>query len=557
METNCTSEMTMLVTVSSSIQPVPIHHHLPPPPTLPKPGKDNLRLQRLLKKAAKKNAALALEQTKSFRSSLSPVKEASSDLEHEESLPSAEPPETAAPSSATSISHLSATSISHLSATSISHLSATSISHRVPSPSQRDKPPTLKVTEQRCMAQHFQLTASPPVSLLHRMGVPETPQEPAGMDTALSSLAETSIFVFPQPPPPPPSTPSKERAPGVTYVTKVHTYFHSVKPARARTPIANQPQATSSHEDKRPSPSAGTSSWEFSPGQVLTPLNDIKTPPLEPPPLLSAPKEPKFAPTEESLRPPSPKPSTPPNKSTTNGSDPEPPGSERAPELPKQDNNIPKPPNPSAPWRKKHPGRATPAQADSMQPTSRATKEEGVIQPHLTPNLPNTSPLPIAEPSGKAARGPGGGSAGGWHRLRKHLMVQPEAPNFPTLDELGEEEESKEKASPQASPSQACILFKSKATRMWDAILYQMATNKERKQQAEEKKLQKDANCFLPRRLPILLHKPRFDARKLKELAAKPMTKITTVFEVGRLKPKPREEHSTSFNRTASGWSNN
>ncbi|KFO96732.1 Uncharacterized protein C11orf89, partial [Calypte anna] len=255
---------------------------------------------------------------------------------------------------------------------------------------------------------------------------------------------------------------------------------------------------------------------------------------------------------------PSPKPSTPPsahtNKSTTNGSDTEPPGSDRAPELPKQDNNIPKPPNPSAPWRKKHRGRATPAQADSMQPTSRATKEEGVIQPHLTPNLPNTSPLPIAEPSGKAARGPGGGNAGGWHRLRKHLMVQPEAPNFPTLDELGQEKESKEKDSPQASPSQACILFKSKATRMWDAILYQMATNKERKQQAEEKKLQKDANCFLPRRLPILLHKPRFDARKLKELAAKPMTKITTVFEVGRLKPKPPEEHSTSFNRTASGW---
>ncbi|KAM9373068.1 proline-rich protein 33 isoform 2-T2 [Phaethornis superciliosus] len=531
--------MTMLVTVSSSIQPAPIHHHLPPPPTLPKPGKDNLKLQRLLKKAAKKNAALALEQTKSFRSSLSPVKEASSDLEHEESLPPAEPPETAAPSSASLPIHLS----------------ATSSSHRVPSPFQRGKSSTLEVTEQRCISQHLQLPASPAMPVLHRMGPPETPQQPASMDTALSSPGDTSIFVFPQPPPP--STPSKERAPGVTYVTKVHAYFHSVKPPRARTPISNQTQATISHEDKRPSPSAGTSYWELSPGKILTPLNDIKAPPLEPP-LLSAPQEPKFAPTEESIRPPSPKPSTSSSKSTTNGSDTEIPGSKRAPELPKQDDNILKPSNPSAPWRQKRPGRARPAQAGGMQPIFRDTKEERVIQPHLTPNLPTTSPLPLAEPSVKAARGPGS-SAGGWHRLRKHLMVQPEAPNFPkpNLDELGQEEESKEKDSPLASPSQDCMLLKSKATRMWDAILYQMATNKERKQQAEEKKLQKAENCFLPRRLPILLHKPRFDARKLKELAAKPMTKITTVFEVGRFKPKPPEEQSTSFNRTASGWSNN
>lgn len=137
-------------------------------------------------------------------------------------------------------------------------------------------------------------------------------------------------------------------------------------------------------------------------------------------------------------------------------------------------------------------------------------------------------------------------------------MVQPEAPNFPEPEpeKLGQEEESKEDSS-QAIISQDHRLFKSRATRMWDAILYQMTVNKERKQQTEEKKLQKEESCFLPRRLPILLHKPRFDARKLKELAAKPMTKITTVFEVGRFRPKAAEEHTKSFNRTASGWSVN
>lgn len=92
---------------------------------------------------------------------------------------------------------------------------------------------------------------------------------------------------------------------------------------------------------------------------------------------------------------------------------------------------------------------------------------------------------------------------------------------------------------------------------MWDAILYQMTVNKERKQQAEEKKLRKEESLFLPRRLPILLHKPRFDARKLKELATKPMTKITSAFEVSRFRPKAAEEHTKSFNRTASGWSVN
>uniref|UniRef100_A0A3Q4HZI1 Uncharacterized protein n=1 Tax=Neolamprologus brichardi TaxID=32507 RepID=A0A3Q4HZI1_NEOBR len=54
-----------------------------PPPLLPKPGKDNVRLQKLLKRTAKKKAsAQASQSTAPFRSSLSPVNEASPDLEH-------------------------------------------------------------------------------------------------------------------------------------------------------------------------------------------------------------------------------------------------------------------------------------------------------------------------------------------------------------------------------------------------------------------------------------------------------------------------------------------
>ncbi|KFV12735.1 Uncharacterized protein C11orf89, partial [Tauraco erythrolophus] len=298
-------------------------------------------------------------------------------------------------------------------------------------------------------------------------------------------------------------------------------------------------------------------------------LDDSKAmaPTLESP-LLSAaeaepPKEPKPAPSEESIEAPSPKANTSDihaNKTTTQRSDMETSGSERAPELPKQDRDILKPSTPSTPWRQAHPETATPAQADSTGATSTDTKAEHVIQPHLTPSLPNTSPPLKAEPalpSVEAARPPGA-SAGGWHRLKKHLMVQPEESNFPEPEpeKLGQKEGSKEDSS-RAVISQDHRLFKSRATRMWDAILYQMTVNKERKQQAEEKKLRKEESFFPPRRLPIFLYKPRFDARKLKELAAKPMTKITTMFEVGRFRPKVAEEHSKSFNRTASGWSAN
>ncbi|KAK1891025.1 Transcription elongation factor SPT4 [Dissostichus eleginoides] len=52
-----------------------------PPPLMPKPGKDNARLQKLKKKRAKKKNSLSHTPIP-FRSCLSPVNEASTDLEH-------------------------------------------------------------------------------------------------------------------------------------------------------------------------------------------------------------------------------------------------------------------------------------------------------------------------------------------------------------------------------------------------------------------------------------------------------------------------------------------
>ncbi|XP_035498234.1 flocculation protein FLO11 isoform X2 [Scophthalmus maximus] len=66
-----------------------------PPTLLPKPGKDNVRLQKLLKRTAKKNvSAQAAQSAAPFRSSLSPVNEASPDLEHSDHSTPPRTPET-------------------------------------------------------------------------------------------------------------------------------------------------------------------------------------------------------------------------------------------------------------------------------------------------------------------------------------------------------------------------------------------------------------------------------------------------------------------------------
>ncbi|XP_043084294.1 pollen-specific leucine-rich repeat extensin-like protein 2 [Puntigrus tetrazona] len=66
-----------------------------PPPLFPKPGKENVRLQKLLKKTAKKKAAAQASQPSvPFRSSLSPVNEASPDLEHSDHSTPPKTPET-------------------------------------------------------------------------------------------------------------------------------------------------------------------------------------------------------------------------------------------------------------------------------------------------------------------------------------------------------------------------------------------------------------------------------------------------------------------------------
>uniref|UniRef100_A0A3Q3X1E3 Proline rich 33 n=1 Tax=Mola mola TaxID=94237 RepID=A0A3Q3X1E3_MOLML len=66
-----------------------------PPPLLPKPRKDNVKLQKLLKRSARKKASAQVSQSAiHFRTSLSPVNEASPDLEHSDHSTPPKTPET-------------------------------------------------------------------------------------------------------------------------------------------------------------------------------------------------------------------------------------------------------------------------------------------------------------------------------------------------------------------------------------------------------------------------------------------------------------------------------
>uniref|UniRef100_A0A3Q1K2N3 Uncharacterized protein n=1 Tax=Anabas testudineus TaxID=64144 RepID=A0A3Q1K2N3_ANATE len=170
------------------------------------------------------------------------------------------------------------------------------------------------------------------------------------------------------------------------------------------------------------------------------------------------------------------------------------------------------------------------------------------------------SPLSVEPKAGQKPKGLKG-KLSGWTRLKKHMVVEPEEPTFP-------EPKTKCPLSPDKCANQEMVMNKEapKALKMWDALLFQMFSTKERimhqinasKKDADQKKASKDNQAEVPsfvNRLPILLYSPRFDARKLKEAAEKPLTKIAAVFERGLMKRKTQEDDRKDFNRIARGFS--
>ncbi|KAM4617315.1 proline-rich protein 33 isoform 1-T2 [Discoglossus pictus] len=167
-----------------------------------------------------------------------------------------------------------------------------------------------------------------------------------------------------------------------------------------------------------------------------------------------------------------------------------------------------------------------------------------VLQPTIKAAVPEEMNL-LKNP--ERARPPRRKPGGGWARLVKHLVVEPDEPTFPEQQKPGDK---KEKAGenvgsatevPQQSRS-------SRANKMWDALLYHMSTPS--KVQDKPGSEAPPALPFLRSRLPLLLHRPRFDARKLKEAVSRPLRRVNAFFH-RRTGDKP----ISTFNRTASGWS--
>lgn len=149
---------------------------------------------------------------------------------------------------------------------------------------------------------------------------------------------------------------------------------------------------------------------------------------------------------------------------------------------------------------------------------------------------------------------------GGWARLMKHLVVEPDEPTFPEPQKTeGKEEKTEEAkgANTEAKPQSKGL----RANKMWDALLYHISTSSkgQEKPASGEGSTTETASApaaapsqfpFLRFRLPLLLHRPRFDARKLKEAASRPLRRVTSFFH-----RRITDKSSGTFNRTASGWS--
>nr|XP_055062711.1 mucin-2 [Misgurnus anguillicaudatus]XP_055062712.1 mucin-2 [Misgurnus anguillicaudatus] len=160
----------------------------------------------------------------------------------------------------------------------------------------------------------------------------------------------------------------------------------------------------------------------------------------------------------------------------------------------------------------------------------------------------------------------------GWTRLKKHMVDEPEEPSFPKPKS---EKNAQKSSDIKMSDTNECATEESagqdvmknteepRALKMWDALLFQMFSTKENimkqinaNKTEERKNTEKDEQVVpsFVNRLPILLYSPRFNARKLKEAAAKPLNKIATAFERGLLHRKQKGEEPKNFNRKARGF---
>ena len=229
---------------------------------------------------------------------------------------------------------------------------------------------------------------------------------------------------------------------------------------------------------------------------------------------------------------------------------------------------------------------------DEEKPIKEEKAETKAGEPRATTTTKEKeeSTFPKAEPLLKAMLKPKGmmkSKVSAWSRLKKHMVVEVEEPKFPEDKIPDSTTESKTDTPNGDVPKQAAAKTKDKedapaassqetadeeaprAPLMWDALLFQMfsskenimqqiKSNKSEEEQREMEEKEEDKPQEIPafaHRLPVLLFSPRFDAKKLREAASRPVTKMSTVFEMGLIGRKIKDEEPKQFNRTARGFS--
>ncbi|KAF7702221.1 hypothetical protein HF521_001504 [Silurus meridionalis] len=545
-----------------------------PPPLLPKPGKENVRLQKLLKKSAKKKAAAQASQTPApFRSSLSPVSEASPDLEYSDHSTPPKTPETPIYGASLyprfNIRPLYQHSLSpypHQGSSSYippaRAKSPSTVEHKSPEqvtrvPASKQKPESLKGPVDK---------VSPSITAAIDNGSPAALIADVSKVAMLKVEAELKLEQ---------SISTSERM----VTEEKATGFSEVK----------IPTIVVSKVDTPPSEALMKVTTIPEPQEIKTPKDDTSKPKTVPSVSLKETTKPESQPT------PPIKAVTPDQKadksakltkiSTISHKKPEPRMSllerikgqkslsappAKAPEIPVtetvEDKPLFKPKDDQKEKVQTSEDLATPKERISKDAKPVVEKEE-------------ESMLPTAEPLLKAFQKPKGmkSKLSGWSRLKKHMVVEVEEPKFPVyelelkkdaLDGTAQEttkQENQGKETDKTNEKEG--KDPPRAAKMWDAVLFQMFATKESIMQqieANKSEEQKDEEAkssetkeipSFAHRLPVLLYSPRFDARRLKEAASRPVAKIATVFEMGLIGRKNKDEEPKDFNRTARGFS--
>ncbi|XP_073739427.1 proline-rich protein 33 [Callorhinus ursinus] len=439
----------------------------PPPPLLPKPGKDNVRLQKLLRKAARKKMTGPPVPLGAFRTSLSPVSEASHDQEPTVLRPAEAPRSTEAPRPAEAPRPVAA----------LSHSPHSSIIHHVAPPLQKSIFP-FSFTQRRSLAAHFKATG-PQLTT----PAPDPARSPSGFTQVSAPTA------------------------GVTHVSQVH--IRLVPPPQARTPepLQTAPDGGPGRQDQ--------DTALCPPGaQPLVPMAHVRSLPTE---AQAASPWPEAPPVPRPL-----------------------PGSEVS--VPREASTqvvVPIASTYCSPAPSPHRPASEGPEAEPLEepPVSGpATAAELVSRPCGAPSpAPLSGPHPCLVP--RVAPKP---QLSGWTRLKKQLMEEAEASPFPGPEQSPErgEQEVTAPVGPVSRPPA------SRASRMWNAVLYRMSVAKSQSGPAGPR----DGACTLAglSSLPFLC-RPRFNARKLQEAATRPPPTVHS--SVLDLNPKPK-----NFNRTAAGW---